>query len=417
MAYFSPAAAAFPLPKFHRVRQIIPDETIAPADIPAVVAAEIGREEVRSRLKAGSTACLLVGSRGIDNLALIVRSVIDALRHYEVEPFIIPAMGSHGGGIAENQREILAGYGITEEAMGVPIRASMETVVLGQSESGIPIHADKNAMAADCIIPINRIKVHTDFKGPIESGLCKMMVIGLGKHNGCSRVHQEGFKNFPHVIPEVARAALSLTNVPFGLGIIENGHDHTNRLIAVPGDKILEREPEYLAYSKSLLPKLHFDRLDVLVVDQIGKNISGSGMDPNITGRVAGRDAGPWKFDAPQIARIVTNRISEGSHGNAVGMGCADFTTRALFEQIDFESTFANQIASCVPENAFVPVVMPTEEDALRGAIVTSLCPDWSAAKVVRIQDTLHLADIEVSESLLEHCRSDPQHFIMLEEQ
>lgn len=412
MALFSPAAAAFPLPKFYPVQQIIPDERLSLPEIPAVIASEIGKDAVCRRLIAGKIACLLVGSRGIENIALIVRSVIDQLKYYGIEPFIIPAMGSHGGGIAENQKNILAGYGITESAMGVPIRASMETAIIATSESGIPVHADKIALSADYIIPINRIKVHTDFKGPIESGLCKMMVIGLGKHNGCAQVHQAGFKMFPRIIPEIAKAALAATNVPFGLGILENGHDHTHALIAIPGNEIPEREAELLTRAKQLLPKLHFDQLDVLIVNQIGKDISGAGMDPNITGRVAGRDVGDWAFDAPRIARIVVNHISPGSHGSAVGMGCADFTTQAMFEEIDFESTYANQIASCVPENAFVPLIMPTEDDALRGAIVTSLCPDWSAARVVRIKDTLHLADIEVSESLLDECRQNPNFMV-----
>ena len=410
MAVFSKDAAVFPLPVFHKVQQIIPDEKLE--DIPGAIAAEMGKEEVRSRLTAGKTAAVLVGSRGIDNLPVIVKSVIEQLKKYGILPFIVPAMGSHGGGVAENQRAIIEGYGITEAAMGVPIRASMDTIRIATSETGIPVYADKNACSADYIIPINRIKVHTDFKGPIESGLCKTLVIGLGKHTGCTRVHQEGFKNFPRVIPEVAKAVLAAVQVPFGLGIIENGLDHTHSVVAIPGDQILQREPEYLALSKQLLPRLHFDELDVLVVDQIGKNISGSGMDPNITGRVAGRDAGPWEFNAPKVARIVTNRIAPESHGNAVGMGCADFTTQALLQSIDFEVTFANQIASCVPENAFTPVALPTEADALRAAIVTSRCPDWSKARVVRIQDTLHLADIEVSESLLDYCRNN-EHFIV----
>ena len=412
MAVFSKEAAAFPLPVFYKVQQIIPDEKLE--DIPGTIAAEMGKEETRSRLRAGTTAAVLVGSRGIDNLALIVHTVLDQLKRAGVQPFIIPAMGSHGGGVAENQQQILAGYGITESSMGVPVRASMDTIQIATSETGIPVYADKIACSADYIIPINRIKVHTDFKGPIESGLCKMLVIGLGKHTGCSRVHQEGFRNFPRVIPEVAKAVLEVAPVPFGIGIIENGHDHTHSIVAVPGDKILEREPGYLELSKRLLPTLHFDQLDVLVVDQIGKNISGSGMDPNITGRVAGRDAGPWEFNAPRVSRIVTNRIAAESHGNAVGMGCADFTTQALLRSVDFEVTFANQIASCVPENAFTPVAMPTEEDALRAAIVTSRCPDWSRARVVRILDTLHLAEIEVSESLLDYCRQN-EHFIVPE--
>lgn len=404
MAFFTNEAATFPLPKFHRVRQIIPDVRLT--DIPGAVQKEMAREEIRARLCPGKTAAVLVGSRGIDNLAIVVRAVLDQLKQLGVQPFLVPAMGSHGSGIAENQMEILAGYGITEEAMGVPVRASMDTVILGASETGIPVHADKIACSADYVIPINRIKVHTDFKGPIESGLCKMLVIGLGKHNGCARVHQEGFANFPRVIPEVAKTVLEHLDVPFGMGIIENGYDHTHMVVAIPGDRILEREPEYLAYAKTLMPRLQFDALDVLVIDQIGKDISGNGMDPNITGRNAGRNGPRWEYNAPPITRIVVNRISEASHGSGVGMGCADFATQRLFSQLNYEATYANLIASCVPEGGAVPMAMPTEEDALRAAIVTSRCPNWSQARVVRILDTLHLAEIEVSESLLEYCKN-----------
>lgn len=412
MAIFSPEAKAFPLPKLYPVQQIIPDDRIAKEDIPGIVEQEIAKEEIRSRLEAGKTACVLVGSRGIDNIAIVVHSVITELKRYGVKPYIIPAMGSHGGAIAENQRGILAGYGITEETTGVEIRAGMKTKQIATSESGIPVYADVNALDADYIIPVNRVKVHTDFKGPIESGVSKMMVIGLGKHDGCSRVHQAGFKRFPVVIPELAKASIEANNVPFGFALVENGHDHTHLLAALPGDEIIEREKKLLELSKSLMPTLHFDQLDVLIVDQIGKDISGAGMDPNITGRVAGRDVNDWGFDAPKISRIVLNHISEGSHGSGVGMGCAEFITQSFFDQIDFEATYANQIASCVPENAFTPMVMPTEEDALRGAIVTSLCPDWSAARVARIKDTLHLGNIEVSESLLDECRKNPNFIV-----
>ncbi|MDD3164948.1 MAG: lactate racemase domain-containing protein [Oscillospiraceae bacterium] len=412
MAYFAPEAMAFPLPKFVPVKQIIPDEVLS--DIPGTVAREIAKPSVACRMEPGKTAAVLVGSRGIDNLATIVRATIDTLKAAGVKPFIIPAMGSHGGGIAERQAGILAGYGITEETMGVPVKASMETIVIGASESGIPVHIDKFASQADYVVPINRVKVHTDFKGPIESGLCKMMVIGIGKHNGCSRVHQEGFANFARVIPEVAAVTLGHLNVPFGVAILENGFDHTYAVEAVPGNEILTREPALLAKSKELLPRLYFDKLDVLVCDQIGKDISGAGIDPNITGRVAGRKTEYWSVPAPTITRIVVNRISAGSHGSAVGLGCADLCPESIWDTIDREATVANQIASCVPENAFTPMLVPTEDDALRGAIVTSRCPDWSAATVVRIRDTLHLTDIEVSESLLPYCRSN-SHFVVPE--
>ncbi len=413
MPVFAKEALEFPLPKMVDVKQIIPDEKLD--DPYNKVLEEVAKPEVQARLEKGKTACVLVGSRGIDKLSTVVKGVVDGLKAAGVEPFIIPAMGSHGGGIAERQRGIIEGYGVTEETMGCPIKASMDVVQLGTSEHGIPCYVDKYASEADYVVPVGRVKVHTDFKGPIESGLCKMMVIGIGKHTGCARVHQVGFENFHWAIPEVAKFNIEHLNVPFGMAMIENGYDHLCYVEAVPGDKIMEREPELLEMEKNILPRLFFDDIDVLVVEKIGKNISGAGMDPNIIGRVAGRKTEYWKVNAPDIKIIVVYGLTEESHGSAVGIGMADFTVKEIMDKIDYEATYANQIAAVVPMAAFIPIALDTREDALRGAIVCAKCPDQSKAKVVWIHDTLELSDIKVSESLLDYCRNN-EHFIVPEE-
>ena len=397
------------LPRLIPVKQCFPDEHIE--DIPAAVAAEFCRDEIRQSLIPGKTAAVLVGSRGIQNIDTIVKAVIDHLLAAGIKPFIIPAMGSHGGGEADEQRRIIENYGITEERMGVPIRSSMETIIIGELEPDFPIYVDKIASQADYIIPINRVKAHTAFDGEIESGLCKMLSIGIGKHNGCSRIHQVGFPNFPKYIPRITKIVMDHFCVPFGIAIVENAHEKLHTIRALAGETLMEEEKELLRLSKSLMPKLCFDHIDVLIVEQIGKDISGDGMDPNITGRLAGQPTSPY-YTGPTIKRIIIDRISEGSHGNAVGMGCADFVTRELFDHIDYMSTYANLIACCVPENAKIPMVFDTEEEALKAAAITCHGVKENEITVVKILDTLHLVDIQVSENLLPYCRNNPNFLV-----
>lgn len=397
------------LPKLVPVKQYFPDDHIE--DIPAAVAAEFTKEEIRQTLIPGKTAAVLVGSRGISHIDLIVKAVIDQLLAAGIKPFIVPAMGSHGGGEADEQQRIIENYGITQERMGAPIRSSMETIIIGQLEADFPIYVDKIASQADYIIPINRVKAHTAFDGEIESGLCKMLSIGIGKHNGCSRIHQVGFPNFPKYLPQIAQIVMEQFCVPFGIAIVENAHEKLHTIRALPGKTLMEEEKDLLLLSKSLMPKLCFDHIDVLIVEQIGKDISGDGMDPNITGRLAGQPTSPY-YDGPTIKRIIINRLSEGTHGNAVGMGCADFVTRQLFDNIDYMSTYANLIACCVPENAKIPMVFETEEEALKAAAITCHGVKENEITVVKILDTLHLVDIEVSENLLPYCQGNP-HFIV----
>ena len=401
MSILPKSAYDIKLPKLHKVRQKFPNEILR--DIRGKLEADFQRPEVRNTVEPGQKIAVLVGSRGISNLAAIVKGTIDNLISLGAEPFLVPAMGSHGGGIAARQREIIEGYGITEEAMGVPIAASMETAIIGETENGVPVHIDKHAYEADGIVPVARVKVHTDFDGPIESGLCKMLAIGGGKHNGCARLHREGFETFPRLIPEVAAVMLDKLNIPFGVAIIENGHEEIFHVEAVPGNDIMKREPELLKMSKSLMPRLQFDEIDVLIVEQIGKDITGAGMDPNITGRKSvGRIP---NFDGPDIKRILILGLSEGTHNNGTGCGVADFITREAYEKIELSSTYTNCIASGNPEAGKMPLIVEDEEEGLRAAIQTCAGIDVNRAKVVKIKDTLHLVDIQVSESLLPMCQ------------
>jgi len=396
------------LPTMLKVKQCFPDEKID--DISQAVSNEIFTEAIMSRIPKGSSVAVLVGSRGICMLKEIVKSTVDCLLKLGAKPFIIPAMGSHGGATAEGQKEILEGYGITEKYIGVPIYSSMETIIIGQTPEGVSVHIDKKASEADVIVPIARVKVHTDFDAPIESGLCKMLSIGLGKHNGCSRLHQEGFVEFPHVIPTVAKIILDKKYIGFGIAIIENAHENVHMIKAVSGSDFFKEEPKLLAISKSLMPKLQFDAIDVLIIEQIGKDITGAGMDPNITGKMS---VGPIKnFNGPEIKRIVVLGLSEGTHNNATGVGIADFITKSVFENIDLVSTYANCIASGNPEAGRIPIMVDSEKEAVLAALQTCPKTDISNAKIVRIKDTLHLIDIEVSESLLKYCKSSDRFIV-----
>jgi hypothetical protein len=394
------------IPKMIPVIQNFDDQKVS--NVYDATVLELENEKIAKSIKPGSSVAVLVGSRGISDLKHAVKATIDKLISWDAHPFIVPSMGSHGGGIAEEQKKIIENYGITETYMGVPIKASMETIIVGETTSGIPVHIDKIASSADFIVPVVRIKTHTDFDGPIESGFCKMLAIGLGNHNGCSRLHQEGFSEFHKLIPEVASVILGNKSIPFAVSIIENAHENVHTISVVPGNDILNVEPELLKLSKSLMPKLQFDHIDVLIIEKIGKDITGAGMDPNITGRTTSGIA-PG-FTGPSITRIVLLDLTDETHNNAVGLGLADFITQKMYDKIDPIST--NAIASGNPSCAKIPIIMDNEKDAILAAIQT--CPqiDVNDAKIVKIRDTLHLINIEISENLLPYC-SNNNNFII----
>ena len=408
MPILTESAKDIAIPEMFPVMQLFPDVKIK--DVYSTAKAEIKKKQLNNLIRPGKSVAVLVGSRGIASLKYVVKAVIEMLINMGVKPFIVPAMGSHGGGVAKEQKKIIESYGITEEYLGIPICSSMETTIIGETADKIPIHIDKFADRADYIVPVVRIKAHTDFSGPIESGLCKMLSIGIGKHNGCSRLHQEGFSNFSKLIPNAASVVLNKKNVPFGVAIIEDAHENVHTICAVPGSDILSKEPSLLSLSKSLMPRLYFDHIDVLIVEQIGKDITGAGMDPNITGRTTSGSV--QNFSGPSISRIVVLDLTEKTHNNAVGVGNADFITKKLYDKIDLISTYSNAIASGNPGSANIPVVLDSEREAVLAAIQT--CPgiDHNNAKIVKIKDTLHLVNIEISENLLPYCRSRKNFYV-----
>lgn len=366
-------------------------------DVAATTRAAIDRLEL-GRLD-GKSIAITAGSRGIPGIVTVLKTVVAALVERGARPFVVPAMGSHGGATAEGQIDVLARYGVVEEAIGAPIRATMDTVVVGHLPDGTELHADKYAAAADGIVVFNKIKPHTGFKGPIESGLAKMMVIGLGKHAGARVIHGCGMANFAELIPRAAEGLLGRLPVLFGLGLVENAWGKPAIIEAIPPKHILAREAEILVEAKRLISRLLLPEIDVLIVDRIGKDVSGSGMDPNVTGRSATNLPG---FTAPPIEKIIVRGMTEQTHGNAVGIGLADFTTRRVVEQIDYVATYTNAFSARVMRGARLPVVLANDRDALMGALQTCFGVEPARAKVVRIRDTKHLERIAVSQAVLD---------------
>lgn len=358
-------------------------------------------EQVSAKLNItpGASIAIGAGSRGIANIARIVGAVVKAVKAKGGAPFVFPAMGSHGGATAEGQREILATYGITDETMGCPIRSSMEVVQLDNGGLELPLYMDKTAHDSDGIILVNRIKPHTAFHGMYESGLVKMSIIGLGKERLANAIHSFGVHGLKVLMPEAGRKILETGKVLLGVGIVENAYDQTAIIETMTPAEILEREPILLDIAKAKLPSFPLNEIDVLVVDQIGKNISGSGMDPNIIGRMRIRgssDEPPF----PDIKSIVITDLTDVSHGNACGIGLADVTTRRLADKIDWDVTYMNGITSGFYEHFMLPIVAPTDRQALDWGIRASHDPH-KPKKLVRILDTLHLGELYVSDAAL----------------
>jgi len=399
MAILLPEDMNFPLPQMHRVRQVFPRESLG--DIEVAVRAEMAKPEIFAKIVPGARVAVAVGSRGIQNLAAIVKTTLECVKVAGGEPFIVSAMGSHGGGTSQGQRQVLEGYGITEEAMGVPVVTNMDVISLGQTDQGLDIYFDKTALDADLIIPINRVKMHTDFVADLQSGLCKMLVIGLGNHIGCTAMHENGFEAFGGILPEAASIILKKAPVGFGIAIIENAYDETAIIEAVPAEQLIEREKELLKISQANMALLMVPEIDVLIVEEIGKDISGAGFDPNILGK--SYLLKEFALPVPRIGRMVLYGISEKSHGNALGMGVFDVITRKVFNQLDLESTYANAIAAKCTDDAKIPIIASDEEQALRIAIKILDGDNRKNLKIVKIKNTLTLDTIEVSDALLPH--------------
>jgi len=390
------------IPMMARVKQKFNSERIS--DIQAAVKAEVAASRVFERIKTGNRIAITVGSRGIANLEILVRSLVTEVRRFGGKPFIVPAMGSHGGATADGQTAILSSMGVTEQNIGAPIRSSMDTVKIGKNAEGKPVYMDRFAAEADGVIVFNRVKSHTAFRGACESGLMKMMVIGLGNQQGAEAVHAESFGRMAYNVCSYGAAVLGCGKVLFGLAAIENAFDETSRLIALSPEQIPEREPELLREAKDLMPRIMFDSFDVLIVDRIGKNFSGDGMDPNITASYAT----PYAGGGPNIERYVVLDLTEETHGSAIGVGMADFTTKRLFDKIDFDETYPNALTSRVTGVAKIPLVLTNDRLAIQAAIyaITAGAPD--NPRIVRIANTSHLAEIEISEALMEEALENP---------
>ncbi len=386
----------YPFPPLIPVEQHFNREGVD--DISATLTDEL--KKIPHSAIAGKSIAITVGSRGIDGLVEIISTLISLLKKRGADPFIVPSMGSHGGATAEGQIKVLAGYGITEKSTGAKIRASMDVAEVGQLEDGTTLYIDRLASEADGIIIANKIKPHADFKANYESGLVKMLCIGLGKHKGAVTLHQHGFDRFHEVLPCAAEVLLERLPILFGLAILENAFDKLMSLEVILPQHILKREKELLKIAKASLGRLLFPQIDLLIIDEIGKNISGEGMDPNVTGRPGSRL--PGFCDAPQIQKIVVLDVTPESHGNGVGIGLADVSTRRFIEKIDLGAIYTNAITATILDPAKLPLIMNSDKEAIAVALKTCnrITPD--TVRIVRIINTLELHRIWISPALLE---------------
>lgn len=398
------------IPKMIKVAQRFAAEAID--DVPARVLQELSHQRFKGRIKPGMRIAICAGSRGIHNYAPVIRHTVDFLKAQGVQPFIIPAMGSHGGANAAGQLEILEGYGITEAQMGCPIHSSMETLQIGTTLDGrFPVFIDKHAAQADGIILVNRIKPHTAFRGPYESGLMKMLAIGLSKQKGAEFCHSLGFKHMAEMIPLFGKAIIHHANIVLGIAIVENAYDQTSHLVALTDQEIIDKEPALLDLAKSSMPRILIDQADLLIVDEIGKNISGDGMDPNISGTFAE----PYASGGIQVQRVAVLDITQQSHGNTIGWGMADCSTKRAFDKFDPEMTYPNSLTCRVTQVSKMPMIFRNDRECIQGAIKTMSDVDYDNIRVIRIKNTLSLAEIEVSANLKEIVEGHEQMEILSE--
>lgn len=388
--------------KLTRIRRFYPDNSLK--DVRKTCQDEL--QKFVGHIKKNSSIAIGVGSRGIDNIQLITKEVVDFVKSQNANPFIIPAMGSHGGATAEGQIEILNSYGITERNVGAPIRSSMDVVELPNSGIPDPVFMDKNAFQSDGIILINKIKPHTDFHSTYESGLVKMSVIGLGKERGAASIHHYGVYGLTNLIPEVAKAIYGTGKILGGIALIENANDKTMLLQAIVGNEIIPSEPGLLKIARSNMPALPVDKIDVLLIDRMGKNLSGAGIDTNIIGRI--KIFGQPEPGKPDIRSIVVSDLTEESHGNAIGIGLADVITQTLFGKINFEVTNKNVATSSFLERGKIPIVAENDKSALLLALRNCGLVDEGTERIIRIKDTLHLDKLYVSDAVLDELKDDP---------
>jgi hypothetical protein len=387
-------------PKILRIRQEFERPRVQ--DVPVAVRTTLESLDLGRTIRPGQTVALTAGSRGIANIPVVLRAVAGFLRHLGARPFLVPAMGSHGGGTALGQRQVLESYGITEEFVGAPIRASMEVVSLGTTPEGFPVVLDRQAAEADHIGVVARVKPHTGYHGPIESGLLKMTMIGLGKHAGALAYHRLLLEQpFDRVVRSVSRTACARAPITFGLALVESAYDETALVEAVRPEAFEEREEQLLVQAKRWLARLPFQEADLLIVDEIGKDISGSGMDTNVVGRKRAFRAQPAVGGQPQMRLIFVRGLTERTHGNATGIGLADFTTTRLIRAMNYKATVINCLTAGYPEGAYLPVHFETDREVLDAALAIIGTRKPEEARILRIRNTLSLEELEISEPCL----------------
>jgi len=393
------------LPNMAKVRQVFDQPKIR--DILAKIKEELEKKRLKDRVKPGQRIAVTAGSRGIANIPLILKTVVAELRAVGAEPFLVTAMGSHGGATPEGQIQVLHSLGVTEESVGAPIEASMEVEAVGSLPDGVEIYLSRVALKADGIFVVGRVKPHTDFKGDIESGLLKMMAIGLGNQKGAEMIHWHRYDGYHRILPEAGKLIAEKTNIVMGLALLENAHHETAEIHALYPEEFYEKEKQLLETAKTLLPRLPFNDVDVLVVEEIGKNISGVGMDTNVTGRFWM----PGEHDprAPNIKKIAVLDLTEETHGNAIGIGLADLTTRRAFEKIDYHQTYVNCLTQGSGETCKIPPFLANDRDAIATAIRISGPIKPEAARVIRIKNTQELETLYISEALVDELRASPE--------
>jgi hypothetical protein len=394
-------------PRWARVKQHLDPAELS--DPTAAVIEQLARPEIADTIKPGMRVAITAGSRGIDRINLAIKGVVEAVKSRGAFPFIVPAMGSHGGATVEGQTAILEHFGITEAAMGCPIKASMETVHLGEVLDGVPVYFDRISYTeADIVIPVGRVKPHTAFRGPVESGLLKMLAIGLGKQKGAEFFHSRGFPEFHRLIPAVGQFTLTQVNIPFGVALIENGMSRLAMVEAVPAAKIWTREQELLKIAFQKMPKLPGSQIDILIIDEIGKDISGDGADPNVVNRdctgFLARSEVPVR---PIVDRIIVRDLTENTEGNATGIGMADFLLKRAVDKIDPVKTYMNLITSKSPQGGRVAIGLDNDRQALYLAIASALNITTEQAKIVRIESSKHVEEMWVSEPMLAQLAGD----------
>ncbi|MFC7130663.1 DUF362 domain-containing protein [Haloferax chudinovii] len=387
------------LPAFATVRSVSDPPEVD--DVRASAVEALDDIPVFETLPSGSSVAITAGSRGIHDMPAVLAAVVEELQNRDLDPFIMPAMGSHGGATADGQVQTLASLGVTEASMGCEVRSSMAVERVAEDPNGEPIYAARDALGADAILLANRVKLHTDYRGPIESGLCKMAVVGLGKHRGAENMHNAAIaRGFDEVIPERAEILLAETDIVGGIAVVENDHERAAFIEGVPAEELPERETELLERSKELFPSLPVDQLDFLLVDELGKNISGTGMDTNVVGRV--RFHNQPEVNSPEITRIYVRSVTAESHGNAIGIGLADYVNRDLVEAVDFEDMYVNITTSGEPERSKIPFVVPCDATAFILAASMTGVPDLSEMRIGRITNTLEPGTMLASEPVLE---------------